>query len=149
MSFIIRNGDSCKKKKCPFLHKSKLTVQLPPVVEAPSAPKGNISRPAAAIVEEETYQQPLRLEDLNCLHPSHVFNKAMFPFNLLKRFEKKTSADRELTMQWTAAWLKVRRERRGYPCDPENPERNISIDYAFNKLSNDQLNTWMIGHGFY
>ena len=37
MSFIIRNGDSCKKKKCPFLHKSKLTVQLPPV-EAPRAP---------------------------------------------------------------------------------------------------------------
>merc|ERR1711874_701726 len=108
--------------------------------------KGNISRPAAAAAEEETYQQPLRLEDLNCLHPSHIFNKAMFPMELLKRFEKKTSADRELTIRWTKAWLKQRGDRNGYPYHPVDPEKFISIDYAFNKLSNEQLDAWMMGH---
>ena len=37
-------------------------------------------------------------------------------------------------------------ERKGYSYDPAEPERFISIDYAFNKLSNEQLVGWMMGH---
>ena len=104
------------------------------------------SAQAAQAVVEPFQHQPLRLGDIQQLPPFHFFNKAMFPVELLKRFEKKTSADRELTIRWTEAWLKQRGDRKGYPYHPVHPEKFISIDYAFNKLSNEQLDSWMMGH---
>ena len=143
---LPRNGDSCKKKKCPFRHTS-VQKEIKPVekiavkekVAAPVAPKA-----AEALVEP--FQQPLQLQQLQQLPPFTFFNKAMFPLELLKRFEKKTNSDRELTIRWTKAWLKQRGDRKGYPYDPAEPEKFISIDYAFNKLSNEQLDAWMMGH---
>ena len=73
-----------------------------------TAPREKVAAPVAAKAIEEPPQQPLQLRDIQQLPPFHFFTKAMFPMELLKRFEKKTSADRELTIRWTMAWLKQR-----------------------------------------
>ena len=144
LSFVsLRNGESCKKKKCPFRHTRTQEDQLQPVEK--TAAKEKDAAPVAAKAVEEPPLQPLQLRYIEQLPPFHFFTKAMFPTELLKRFEKKTSADRELTIRWTMAWLKQRGDRKGYPYDPAEPEKFISIDYAFNKLSNEQLDAWMMG----
>ena len=111
-----------------------------------TAAKEKVATPVAAQAVEEPVQQPLQIQQLQQLPPFTFFNKAMFPLELLKRFEKKTSSDLELTIRWTKAWLRQRGDRKGYPYDPAEPEKFISIDYAFNKLSNEQLEAWMMGH---
>ena len=140
----LRNGESCKKKKCPFRHTSTTPEEKQPVEK--TAAKEKVAVPVAAQAVEEPFQQPLQIQQLQQLPPFTFFNKAMFPLELLKRFEKKTSSDLELTIRWTKAWLKQRGDRKGYPYDPAEPEKFISIDYAFNKLSNEQLEAWMMGH---
>jgi len=70
----------------------------------------------------------------------------MFPPRLLKKFLDKTLPDRELSVTWAMEWLNCREDRAGYPYDPESPAKTISIDYAFNKLSNEQLDAWLMGH---
>merc|ERR1712061_597476 len=127
-----RNGESCKKKKCPFRH-TRIQQE-----EQQDVPKTVPKAALPAVEEPEPVQEPLQLRDFHHLPPFHFFNKSMFPLELLKRFENKTSADRELTIRWTKAWLKSRGDRKGYPYNPHEPERYISIDYAFNKLSNEQ-----------
>ena len=79
-----------------------------------SRPKEKVAAPVA----EKAVEEPLQPRDIQKLPPFHFFTKAMFPMELSKRFEKKTSADRELTIQWTMAWLKQRGDRKGYPFHP-------------------------------
>ena len=146
---VPRNGESCKKKKCPFRHtriQQEEQQDVPKTVPKVALPVVAAAIKAAAVEESQPVQEPLQLRDIQHLPPFHFFNKSMFPLELLKRFENKTSADRELTIRWTKAWLKSRGDRKGYPYDPHEPERYISIDYAFNKLSNEQLDAWMMGH---
>ena len=112
----FRNGESCKKKKCPFRHTS--TQEDQQHVEKTAA-KEKVSVPVKTV--EEPPQQPLQLRDIQQLPPFHFFTKAMFPMELLKRFEKQTA-------------------------HPAQPEKFISIDYAFNKISNEQLDAWRMGH---
>jgi len=109
-----------------------------------TAAKEKVAAPVKTV--EEPPQQPLQIRHIQKLPPFHFFTKAIFPMELVKRFEKKTSAYRELTILWAMAWLKQRGDRNGYPYHPAEPEKFISIDYAFNKLSNEQLDVWMMAH---
>jgi len=131
-----RSGDSSKKNNSLSLNSS----------DAKPAIKGVEKEDLKARTKTGPRPPPLQLADLRGLPPNQQFVKDMFPPRLLKKFLDKTLPDRELSVTWAMEWLNCREDRAGYPYDPESPAKSISIDYAFNKLSNEQLDAWLMGH---
>ena len=73
----------------------------------------------------------------------------MFPTELLTR-KKGSSAQKKKSegcIAWGRTWLIHRENKKGYYLDPPS-FTDVSIDYAFNYLSNNQLTKWIEAHQY-
>ena len=84
--------------------------------------------------------QRLSVEVLAKLNPNSVFKREQFPEEFFQ-----TSSDVDVleeTLQWAMAWRARRLERREY-VPTYLPIEVMTLDVAFNSLSNAQLDCWM------
>ena len=105
-----------------------------------SSPNHPTKKKHAQDKRKDKVVQRLSVEVLAKLNPNSVFKREQFPEEFFQ-----TSSDVDVleeTLQWAMAWRARRLERREY-VPTYLPIEVMTLDVAFNSLSNAQLDYWM------